>query len=87
MNINELKIFLANNQTATTINLSSQGIDNEGIKLIAEFIRTNETVTTLYLNNNKIENVDALAQGLRLFRISWGCYANTLYPMRSRNNL
>jgi hypothetical protein len=22
-----------------------------------------------------------------LFRISWGCYANTLYPMRSRNNL
>ena len=22
-----------------------------------------------------------------LFRISWGCYANTLYPLRSRNNL
>ena len=39
------------------------------------------------LNDLFFPQSDPTTKYLRLFRISWGCYANILYPMRSRNNL
>jgi len=46
--------------------------------------------STISKDDAMISNHEVLlekAEKYRLFRISWGNYANTLYPLRSRNNL
>ena len=39
------------------------------------------------LNKEAQAKIFQILEKRRLFRISWGCYANNLYPLRSRNNL
>ena len=61
------------------------------VNTLKEFGLSKKIINQFLKENTESEIQDAVnavdMQLSRLFRISWGCYANTLCPMRSRNNL
>ncbi|HBC71321.1 MAG TPA: hypothetical protein DCZ38_00870, partial [Coxiellaceae bacterium] len=59
--IEELKKYLEENPTVTTLNLFSNDIGPEGAKALAGVLKENKTLTTLNLGSNNIDSEGAKA--------------------------
>lgn len=61
-----MRVLQTSDQKVKILNLNSQGIANEGAKLVGEMLQNNSTIKNLYLSRNNIGNEGAIfiAKGL-----------------------